>query len=123
MKGGVHAVLDRAARLDIHADVLEVGVIEKVSDQNRRVPRIGGTRPESAPEPPGRQVYRSAGARRAEAERTLDPSQSEADTALADVRVRERCEGGRGDGKDWPSVNGNAPEALVAGSLLDEFPQ
>ena len=98
-------------------------MVEKVSDQNRRVSRISGTRPESAPEPPGRQVYESAGARRPKAERPLDPLQSAADTAPADVRVHERCEGGRLDGKDRTPVNGNAPEALVAASFFDEFLQ
>ena len=123
MKGGVHAVLDRSARLHIHADMLEIAVVEKVSDQNRRVSRISGTRPESAPEPPRRQVYESAGARRPKAERPLDPLQSAADTAPADVCVHERCEGGRLDGKDRTPVNGNAPEALVAASFFDEFLQ
>ena len=94
-----------------------------MSDQNGRVSRISGTRPESAPEPPGRQVYESAGARRPKAARPLDPLQSAADTAPADVRVRERCEGGRLDGKDWTPVNGNVPEALVAASFFDEFLQ
>jgi len=123
MKGGVHAVLDRAARLDIHADVLKVGVIEKVSDQNRRVPRIGGTRPKSAPEAPGRQIYRSAGARRPKAKRSLKPPQSAVDTVPADMGMPKRYEGGRLGRKDRTPVDGNAPEALVAGSLPDEFPQ
>ena len=87
------------------------------------MPGLGGTRPERASEPPGRQVYRSAGARRAKAERSLDPFQSVADTLLADVRVRERCEGSRRDGKNRTPVDGNGPEALVAGPGLDEFPQ
>ena len=98
-------------------------MIQKVSDQNRRVPRIGGTRPESASEPPGRQVHRSAGARRSKAERALHPLQSAADTACADMSMLKRCEAGRVAGKNRTPVDGNAPEALVAGSLLNEFRQ
>ena len=107
VKRGVHAVDDGRPRFDIDTDMLKVGVIEQVSDQDRRVSRIGGARPERASEPTGRQVYRSAGARRPKAERALDPVQGVADTPLADVRVRERCEGGRRDGKDRTPVDGN----------------